>query len=59
MSDRVFALTVFPLVMIWNAVVLGVTAYAVFWLDRSGWWFALALVLVASGSETAKSGRAR
>ena len=32
----------------WNVLVLGVTAYAVFWLGHSGWWFLLAVLLLHS-----------
>ena len=30
---------------LWNVLVWGVTAYAVFWLGHSGWWFVLAALL--------------
>lgn len=36
---------------LWVFTVWGVTAYAVFWLDRSGWWFLLALI-ITSGTST-------
>lgn len=32
-------------------IVLGFTAYVVFWLDRSGWWFLLAFIIVSSMTE--------
>lgn len=38
------------LVFVYAAVTLsvfGTAAYAVFWLDRSGWWFLLAAMIVA------------
>lgn len=35
------------LVLAYNAAILGVCAYAVFWLGHSGWWFLLALILCA------------
>lgn len=31
----------------WNALVLGGTAYVVFWRGYSGWWFLLAVLLIA------------
>lgn len=33
---------------VWVVLVMGATAYVVFGLERSGWWFALA-VFLASG----------
>ena len=45
----VLALTI---IVAWKAAVFGVTAYAVFWLGYSGWWFALALALSATGVTT-------
>ncbi|MCX5570585.1 hypothetical protein [Kaistia nematophila] len=38
------------MILVYGAAILGVTAYAVFWLDRSGWWFLLAIIL-AGGAE--------
>jgi ABC-type multidrug transport system permease subunit len=38
---------VYGYLLIWNLVVFGSTAYAVFVLDRSGWWFLLALMVMA------------
>jgi hypothetical protein len=36
--------------MLFDASVLGVAAYAVFWLDQSGWWFVFAMfLLICSG----------
>lgn len=29
-----------------RCVIFGIVAYAVFWLDRSGWWFCLAVPLM-------------
>jgi hypothetical protein len=29
----------------WTVIVFAGAAYAVFWLDRSGWWFLLAMLL--------------
>ena len=36
---------IFALSTVCNLVVLGTTAYAVFWLGHSGWWFLLALMI--------------
>lgn len=36
---------------LWNALVLGTTAYLVFWCGFSGWWFALAIILCSSSGE--------
>lgn len=33
------------LIIGFRAAILGVTAYAVFWLGYSGWWFLLAILL--------------
>lgn len=32
--------------VIWNIFVLGGCAYVVFGLDRSGWWFLFAVILL-------------
>lgn len=37
----------------WNIIVLGTTAYVVFWLGHSGWWFLFALICCGSFSEAA------
>lgn len=34
----------------WNLFVIGRCSYLVFWRDHSGWWFVLAVALVASKS---------
>lgn len=34
--------------LVWGLVILGGCAYAVFWLDHSGWWFLLAMLLAGS-----------
>lgn len=39
-------LAISAMLMAWNGIVLGVTAYAVFWLGHSGWWFLLAVFLL-------------
>jgi hypothetical protein len=36
------------LVLLYNAVILGFTAYVVFWMGHSGWWFLLAVLLLHS-----------
>lgn len=33
-------------VVFWNLTILGVTAYVVFWMGHSGWWFLLAVFLL-------------
>lgn len=44
------------LATIYNLLLVVGTAYIVFWLHHSGWWFALTVVLLAScgGSEDAE-----
>lgn len=39
---------------IWLFSVWGITFYAIFWLDRSAWWIALAILLsdVSSNDKT-------
>lgn len=32
-------------IVLWEGLVFGGTGYAVFVLDRSGWWFALAILI--------------
>ena len=41
---------------LYKLIILGTCAYAVFWLDRSGWWFLLALLL-CSGELSVKTTR--
>ena len=41
-------------VLCYNVLIFGATGYVVFWLNRSGWWFALALCLCASISKDDK-----
>lgn len=43
--------------LLWSILVMGVTAYAVFWLDHSGWWFLLAILLCIRDCST--KGRSR
>jgi hypothetical protein len=42
-------LTYLIYIVLWEGMIFGGTGYAVFILDRSGWWFALAL-LIGSGA---------
>lgn len=56
MSDRAKAITVIAVLvylLVWNGAIIAGTAYAVFWLGYSGWWWLLALVLMAGGSNKA------
>lgn len=32
-------------IIIWECLIFGGTGYVVFWLDNSGWWFLLAIVI--------------
>lgn len=32
-------------IIIWDVGIIAGAAYAVFWLDASGWWFLLAIIL--------------
>lgn len=32
-------------IVFWDGMIFGGTGYAVFWLNHSGWWFLLALLL--------------
>jgi hypothetical protein len=38
-------LTYLIYIVLWEGMIYGGTGYAVFVLDRSGWWFALAVPL--------------
>lgn len=38
------------LLLIYRGAILGVTAYAVFWLGYSGGWFLLAILLMPGGA---------
>lgn len=53
-----FALVLLAL-MACNMVILGTTAYVVFWLGHSGWWFLLALCLCGGSLETAEKATAK
>jgi len=44
----------FPITLIWCLAVFGTTAYAVFGLGHSGWWFLLALLLTQRGRDRQK-----
>lgn len=41
---------IFIAYLIFCLLVLGTTAYAVFWLGHSGWWFLLALMICGGAS---------
>lgn len=47
------------MILIYRAAILGTTAYVVFWLDRSGWWFLLAIALAGGAEFTFTEKRAR
>jgi hypothetical protein len=47
MSDNTVVGIVVVFTMIFTAAVFGTTAYAVFWLDRSPFWFLAAIVVAA------------
>lgn len=49
MKDWLLALWVVAQ-FLFDASVLGFTAYVVFWKGRSGWWFLLAMILCSSES---------
>ena len=40
--------------LLWDVLVFGTCTYVVFWLNQSGWWYLLAL-LIASGLPSYKS----
>lgn len=40
------------IIAIYNLAILGGTSYFVFGLGHSGWWFLLALMLMAGSSKT-------
>jgi hypothetical protein len=42
----------FLLILLWNAIVLGVTTYLVFWMGHSGWWYLLALILIGNATSS-------
>lgn len=31
----------------WTAIVMAVCTYLVFWMDQSGWWYVLALIIAS------------
>ena len=41
-------LTYLIYIIFWEGLIFGGTGYAVFVLDRSGWWFALAIIIACS-----------
>jgi len=46
-----FILSLF-LYILWDLVIICGTGYVVFWLNQSGWWFLLALILLRFPSES-------
>jgi hypothetical protein len=40
------AVIIIAIMTLYRLIIFGVTAYAVFWLDRSGWWFLLAALFM-------------
>ena len=54
MKDNSALVLIVAILISFNAAVLGTTAYVVFWLGYSGWWFLLALLLM-SGASNVKS----
>ena len=44
-------------VLFYNAAILAATGYIVFWRGHSGWWFLLALLVMASISSDTKETR--
>lgn len=45
---------------VFTTLVFGTTAYAVFWLGHSGWWFVLAFVVAATTIDSIEpNGRAK
>jgi len=47
-SKRFIAITYMIYIILWEALVIGGFGYAVFVLNRSGWWMLLAVLLSAS-----------
>ena len=45
MSKSWLGVTYLLYVVWWDAVLFGGAGYVVFWLDRSPWWFLLAVIL--------------
>lgn len=50
MSDNATQIILETLFTIYRLIILGVTAYSVFWLGYSGWWFVLAIALSTPAS---------
>jgi hypothetical protein len=40
------------LCLLWDVLIICGTAYIVFWLNQSGWWFLLAVTLLRTPSES-------
>jgi hypothetical protein len=54
MSNNALLFSALLIKALWVFAVMGTTAYAVFWLGFSGWWFLLAILLI-SGPTTVKA----
>lgn len=53
MSDAAKAIIILFIVA-WNVIILIGTAYIVFWLGFSGWWWVLAVVLMSGSASSSK-----
>jgi hypothetical protein len=54
MSEPAAVVIIFLFILAWNAALIAGTAYVVFWLGYSGWWWLLTLILIG-GSVQSKS----
>lgn len=61
MNGNTTAAVIVLALLAWNGAILVGTAYIVFWLGHSGWWWLLALVLMSasSGANATVTTRAR
>lgn len=41
-------------IVFWESLIFGGTFYVVFWLNHSGWWFILAVILGGSAYSPSK-----
>lgn len=48
-------LIAYALMLIFDGFVIGGTAYIVFWLGFSGWWFLLAFIFVGANAPSFKT----
>jgi hypothetical protein len=44
-KSSTIAITYLIYIVFWYGLVIGGCAYVVFWLNHSGWWFLLAIIL--------------